>query len=435
MSLFVPQARVASSRERRPMLTVFAIAAVAVAGGESRADGLSPIAGAFGETKPIIDLRLRTETVEQEPLADDAHATTLRLRAGFETGKAWNTALLIEGEGIMPIGKSYRPDPMIPEMTTYPVVADPEAYEINRFQLANTSLPGTTITLGRQRIALDDQRFVGPVAWRQNEQTFDALRVVNRSVANLVIDATYFNKVNRLFGEKSPQGDYEGDSGLLNVGYQTKVGKITAFGYLLDFENIVGVPAAVRDSTATYGLRFAGEKPVGKIKLAYAASYATQSDYADNPLTFDLDYKMAELTATFRQYSLGVGKEIMEGDLVAPGVTKGFTTPLATLHKFQGWADKFLTTPGNGLEDLYATAGVTLKGVGALDTVAAVVSFHDYETERTSADFGKEWNFSLSTKFKRAALLLKYAEYEEGAVALGSPRNTDKVWAQLEFLW
>ena len=435
MSLNVPRTRVAS-RGRPLMLTSLAITAIAVCvAAKSRADGLSPIAGAFGETKPIVDLRLRTETVEQEPLANDAHATTLRLRAGFETGKAWNTALLIEGEGILPLGKSYRPDPMIPEMTTYPVVADAETYEINRFQLTNTSLPGTTITLGRQRIALDDQRFVGPSPWRQNEQTFDALRVVNRSVANLVIDATYFNKVNRVFGERSPQGDYEGDSGLINVGYQTKIGKITAFGYLLDFENIEGVPAAVRDSTATYGLRFAGERPVGKVKLAYAASYATQSDYADNPLTFDLDYKMAEFTVTFRQFSLGAGKEIMEGDLLAPGVTKGFTTPLATLHKFDGWADKFLTTPGNGLENQYVTGGVTLKGVGALDTVAAIVTYRDFEAERISADFGEEWDFSLSTKFKRATLLLKYATYEEGEVALGSPRNTDKLWAQLEFVW
>ena len=72
--------------------------------------------------------------------------------------------------------------------------------------------------------------------WRQNEQTFDALRVVNRSVANLVLDATYFDRVNRVYGPDSPQGHYKGDSFLLNAGYQTKVGKISAFGYLLDFE-------------------------------------------------------------------------------------------------------------------------------------------------------------------------------------------------------
>jgi hypothetical protein len=392
------------------------------------ADGANPLKGALGETKPIADLRLRSESVDQFGIADDAHAITLRARLGFETGKAWNTALLVEGEGTVPLRDDYRPDPAVPTRLNYPVVPDPENYELNRFQLVNTSIPGTTITLGRQRIALDDQRFVGPVGWRQNEQTFDALRIVNRSVARLVIDATYFNRVNRIFGHDSPQGRYEGDSALLNAGYQTKVGKITAFSYLLDFEDVVGVPAAVRDSSATYGLRFAGEAPAGKLKLTYAASYATQSDHADNPLQFDLDYLAGEFGVAFRQYSFGVGAELLEGDGV-----KGFTTPLATLHKFQGWGDKFLATPPNGLRDVYANAGVTLKGVGPLETLAAVVSFHDYGAEAVSADYGQEWNLSLAGKWKRFNVMLKYADFEEGVLA--TARNTEKLWAQLEFVW
>jgi hypothetical protein len=316
------------------------------------------------------------------------------------------------------------------------VVADPEAYEINRFQLTNTSLPGTYPNARRQRILLDDQRFVGNVGWRQNEQTFDALRAVNRTVTNLVLDATYLNRVNRVFGDDSPQGDYKGDGFLLNAGYQTKIGKISAFGYLLDFDPLVITPAGlnpVRDSTSTYGLRFAGEKPLGKIKLAYAASYATQTDYKDNPLDFDLGYKFAELTATFRQFGLGVGTEILEGDGV-----KGFTTPLATLHKFQGWADKFLTTPPNGIEDKYVNATVTLKGVSVFDTLGVVASFHEYEAEHISRDYGDEWNISLAAKHKRFNLMLKYATYEEGPPVTGVPpiaRSTDKFWAQMEFIW
>ena len=85
-------------------------------------------------------------------------------------------------------------------------------------------------------------------------QTFDAFRIVNKSIENLVLDATYLDKVNRVFGEDSPQGDYEGNSVLLNAGYQTKIGKLTGFGYLLDFEPVPGVPAAVRDSSSTYSL-------------------------------------------------------------------------------------------------------------------------------------------------------------------------------------
>jgi hypothetical protein len=394
----------------------------------AHADDADSLKSALTATKPIIDLRLRAENVDQDGLLDDAHATTLRLRAGFETGKAWNTSLLVEGEGIVPIQTDYRPDPMVPTMTTYPVVPDAEAYEINRFQLVNTSLPGTTLTLGRQRIALDDQRFVGPVGWRQNEQTFDAFRVVNKSVKNLVIDATYFNKVNRLFGEDSPQGDYEGDSALLNLSYATKYAKITAFNYLLDFENIVGVPGAVRDSTSTLGLRVAGDVPVDAVKLSYAVSYAQQDDYADNPLNFDLDYKLAELTASYRQFSLGYGVELMEGDGI-----KGFSTPLATLHKFQGWADKFLGTPVNGLDDRYLTAGVSLKKVLGLETLGLIASHHDYETERTGVDFGSEINLSIAAKVRKVNVLLKFADYEQGAT--GSPLDTQKVWGQVEFVW
>ncbi|MBC8027071.1 MAG: alginate export family protein [Steroidobacteraceae bacterium] len=393
----------------------------------ARADGAG-LKEALSKTKPLIDLRLRVENVDQDPLVNDAEATTFRARLGFETGKFGNTSLLVEGEAVMLIQNDYRPDPAVPTMTTYPVVPDPEAYELNRFQITNTSLPGTTLTLGRQRIALDDQRFVGPVGWRQNEQTFDALRVVNKSVKNLVLDATFFNRVNRIFGKDSPQGVYEGDSGLFNAGYQTKIGKISGFAYLLDFESVAGIPAAVRDSTSTYGLRFAGEKPVGKVKLAYLASYATQTDYADNPLDFDLAYRTEEISVTFGKFTFGVGEEVFEGNGV-----KGFTTPLATLHKFQGWADKFLATPPNGIEDRYVNFGAGFKAVGPFETLGMVVSYHDYNAERIDAYYGDEINVSLAVKHKKLSAMLKFADYEQGALA--TARDTQKLWAQVEFVW
>jgi len=388
----------------------------------------SDLKTALTATKPILDARLRTEDVDQAGLANDANATTLRLRLGFETGKAWNTALLVEGEAVIPIENDYRPDPLVAEKVNYPVVADPEAYELNRFQLVNTSLPGTTLTLGRQRILLDDQRFVGNVGWRQNEQTYDGFRVVNKSVKNLVLDATWLNRVNRVYGPDSPQGAYQGDSVLLNASYQTKIGKLTGFGYLLQFDDIVGVPAAVRDSTSTYGLRFAGDRQAGKFKYGYIASWATQSDAGDNPLSFDLGYENFELSATYQQFGLAAGIEILEGNGV-----KGFTTPLATLHKFQGWADKFLTTPANGIEDTYVNALVNLKSVGGLDTLALVVGYHDYQAEHVSADYGSEVNASLAAKFKKLNFMLKYADYRQGVLA--SARDTTKTWLQVEFAW
>jgi hypothetical protein len=419
----------ASGTSRQGTGLAISLAALAIASiNQAHAEDAGALGSAFKQSKFILDTRLRTEDVEQEPLAEDASAMTFRARLGFETGKAWNTSLLVEGEGVIPIDDDYRPDPSVPTMTTYPVVADPESYAINRLQLVNTSLPGTTMTLGRQRIVHDDHRFVGNVGWRQNEQTFDAFRIVNKSVKNLVLDATYLNRVNRVFGEDSPQGTYKGDSVLLNASYQTKIGKLTGFGYLMEFDPIPNVAAALGDSTSTYGLRFAGEAPAGKLKLGYIASWATQSDAGDNPLTFDLDYLNAELSASWQQYGLGIGMEVLDGDGF-----KGFTTPLATLHKFQGWADKFLGTPVNGIEDTYVNATANFKAVGGLDTLGLVLSYHDYEAEEISADYGSEWNASVAAKLKKVSFMLKYADYEEGV--LPTALDTRKLWMQVEFVW
>ncbi len=400
------------------------VVAAVLSGGVATGADFGPIGGAIGETKPIIDTRLRFEDVDQEPMAEQAEALTLRARLGFETGKAWETALLVEGEFVWPWISDY--NSTINGKTQYPVVADPESYEFNRLQLMNTSLPQTTITLGRQRINLDDQRFVGNVGWRQNEQTYDALRVVNKSITNLTFDVTYLDQVNRVFSKDSPQGRYEGDSFLGNVSYQFPIGKLTAFGYWLEFDPIPNVAAAVRDSSQTYGLRFAGERPLRKLKLAYAASYATQEQYSDNPLNFDNDYYLLELTGTYRQYYVGLGWEVLGGNGV-----KGFTTPLATLHKFQGWTDKFLTTPVDGIDDRYLNAGFTLKGVGPLDTLGLQASWHDYQAERTSQDYGTEINLQLQAKWKRFTGLLKYADYSTD----GLFTDTSKFWMQVEYVW
>jgi hypothetical protein len=411
-------------------IRLLAVCTAILGAAQASADGLDPIVGALGEWKPIIDVRLRYEGVEQAPIVRDADAYTIRARLGVETGKAWNTALLVEGEFVEALVEDYNSTTNL--RTRYPVVVDPENEEINRLQLTNTSIDQTAITLGRQRINLDDQRFVGAVGWRQNEQTFDALRVVNRSVANFAVDVTYFNRVNRIFGKDSPQGKYRGDNFLGNIAYQTKFGKATAFSYLLKFDPLRNGPVGMRnssrnESTATYGVRFAGDKPVGPIKLTYAASYATQEDYGDNLLNFENEYYLAELTAGFRQFSAGLGYELLDGNGV-----KGFTTPLATLHKFNGWADRFLVTPANGLEDVYASVAWTTKGLGPFDTVSATAIYHEFESSRRAVhQEGSELNLLLSAKYQRFTGIVKYADYESD----GLSTDLKKIWLEVGFVW
>jgi hypothetical protein len=411
---------------KRVLINALVLGSMAAA---AQADGLDPLVGAFGETKFLADARLRFESVDQEPLAEEASAMTLRARLGFETGKAWATSLLVEGDAIWPLVTDY--NSTTNGKTLYPVVADPEGYEFNRLQLTNTSIIDTTITLGRQRIVLDDHRFVGNVGWRQNEQTYDGLRVVNKHIPNVTIDVSYVNQVNRIFGPDglpgANDGRFTGDTFLANVAWQLPLGKLTGFGYLVEFEQ---APVPMRDTTQTFGLRFQGEKPLAKIKLGYIASWARQADRGANPLDFSNQFYLAELTATFRQYSAGAGYEVLEGDGV-----KGFSTPLATLHKFQGWADKFLTTPVNGLEDKYINLGYLKKGFGPLETFSVALSWHDYDSERLSINYGEELNLQLQGKFRRFTGTLKYADYNAAASTPLAVRDTSKFWAQLDFTW
>jgi hypothetical protein len=400
----------------------------------ARAEDASSLADALGRSTSILDTRVRFETVDQDPMAQDAEATTFRARLGFETGKLAQTALLAEGEFVWPWVDHYRGDSSTMDRAAYPIVADPESQEINRLQLTNTTLPGTTVTVGRQRIALDDHRFIGNSPWRQNEQTFDGLRIVNRTIADLTVDVSYLSQANRVFGRESPQGRYRGDMYLFNLAYQAAPGKITGFAYLFDLDPLTrfpGLAAAqaaalnpVRVSTETYGARFAGDRQAGKIKVGYIASYATQRDYGQNPFDFSLDYALLELTGTYRQFSIGGGYESLQGN-----GTVGFSTPLGTLHRFQGWADKFLTTPPNGIDDAYVTASASFKDVGSLDAVTAIVTYHDYDAEHISQSYGSEIDLQLQAKWGHCSAAIKYADYQADHLLT----DTAKLWVQFEY--
>jgi hypothetical protein len=398
-----------------PVLAALASACVMTAG-PARAEG-SDLSRALDATKPIVDLRLRLETVEQAGIAPEARALTLRGRIGFETGSLWKTTLLAEGRLLAPLDSDY--NSTVNGKTQFPVVADPEVYGLNRLQLTNTALPGTTIVLGRQRLNLDDQRFIGSVGWRQNEQTIEGLRVTNKSIPKLTLDFTFLDRVNRVFGPDSAVGRYRGNSYLGNGAYQTRWGKLSGFAYLVRFDE------APTDSSQTFGLRFAGERRFGGIALTYAASYAYQEEYGNNPLNYDDDYGALEAGVTLLGLNVAAGVDLLAGNGV-----KGFTTPLATLHAFDGWADKFLTTPANGLEDRYGTLGYTMKSLWVFDSVSAKLTYHKFGSQRLSIDYGTEVDAQLIFKIRRYAAMVKYADYNADSFAT----DTRKFWVQLEYV-
>ena len=122
-----------------------------------------------------------------------------------------------------------------------------------------------------------------------------------------------------------------------------------------------------------------------------------------------------------------IGWEHLGGDGVS-----GFQTPLATLHAFNGWADKFLVTPANGLDDRYASVSGKF-GRGKFEgKLGWTVAFHDFNADRGGADYGREWDASLSFPLPAGfSGLVKLADYRSDGFA----RDTRKLWLQVERTW
>lgn len=378
--------------------------------------------------EPIADARLRLELVDQDGLAEDAEALTLRLRAGAQW-RSGDWSILGEAEGVAALSEHY--DSGLNGKTQYPVVADPENIELNRLQLQYRGLPKSTITLGRQRINLEDQRFVGAVGWRQNEQTFDAVRLEYGDPKGFRADLAFSWSARTIWGidgTRARQQAIGGTNVFATVSHPTRLGALSAFAFLVDQDE--AAVQGYRLSSQTYGLRLAGSRPVSKAaRISYVLSFARQSDFHRNPNNYSADYWLAELGAELGGLKLGLGHERLGAD---EGVAlTSFQTPLATLHKFQGWADKFLTTPPNGMRDWYGSAGYGWKGVLGLDAVNAIVVYHDFRSDRLGQHYGHEWDAQLSAKKGRWTATAKLADYDADEFAT----DTAKFWLQLEWAY
>lgn len=352
-------------------------------------------------------LRYRYENVDQSGIAEQAHASTLLTRINYTTATLKGVSALLEFDNVTEIGNDNY-NSTVNGHTDHPVVADPKGTEVNQasLQFKNKELH---VVAGRQRINLDDQRFVGGVAWRQNEQTFDGYRVVYKPTESLKFDYSYVFNVNRIFGEDSNKSDLHGKLHFANAAYQVnKQFNVSVFAYLYDFD------AALASSTQTMGVRATGQL---SDSLSYTLSYATQQDYADNPNSFDADYILAELKGKVSKLGWKVGYELLGSDN-----NIGFSTPLATGHKFQGFADKFLATPGNGLADLYF--GVN----GQLADIKLSATYHFFDSDAQSIDYGQELDLTAAYALSsNCNVLFKYAMYNADDYAT----DTDKVWLML----
>ena len=416
-----------NNKHTTSFLALFALASGAYSLSADPVEGfLDEQFGKLEEAVPgkfTLNARLRYEDfdLDRGNANDDRDGTSLRVRYGYKTPDFNGLTGFVEGETLTRVGGD--PDEI------HPLDEAGDGSDLNQLWVQYKHAEYGHAKFGRQIYTLDDHRFIGHVGWRQNIQTFDAATGTITPIKGLSINPFFFDQVNRVNAD-----EVDLDAKGINVSYKyANWLKLTGFIYNIESDDSTQTTEAFGNDTI--GVRATGSYPVTEdVTLKYAFSYASQDSAGDynntaaNQQDYDnADYYAGDVSATFMGVTVGGGFEILEPE---------FRTPLATVHKFNGFADVFATSSltgfRNGLEDIYVYAGYTIP-VG--NGVKTKVVYHEFDTESGGAagqDGGDEIDLVASYKWnKYFNTVLKYGDYSEDG-GIGGAGAFDKTMFTIE---
>ncbi len=398
-----------SARHRSAISSAVLLAALCTAGAATAGEP-APRTGASDDHETTLrqaleggvldlDLRYRLEWVDDAAFDEDALASTLRGALGYETGSFRGFSAVVTFETVTAIGNDelYNDrgaDGLGNGVTDRPVVADAEIVEVDQLFLGWRGSHGLGLKAGRFGYTLDNQRFIGTAAWRQNHRSYEALAFEAGSPSTLRTRYAYFARSYFNTG-----ASFDLDAHILHLSRSLgNVASAAAYAYLVDWHD------ADRShlSSATYGLRLVGgpgDRPSG---LLWFAELARQLDHGDTPRGFALDYAHLGLGVRRGAWSVQAAWELKDGD-----GTSAVQTPLGTNHGLNGFADRLVVTPPDGSHDLYLRIAMDRERWSWL------VAYHDFRAARGGAELGTEvdlqarWSAagSLSLWFKVAHYL------------------------------
>ena len=355
------------------------------------------------------EFRYRYEFVDQGNLPKDARASTLKNKTGVESGFFHGFRAGIEGEFVIDVGPEDFNN-TINGKTQFPVVADVQSAEVDQAYLESQNIPGVALLGGRYLENLDNERYVGSVAWRQNDQTFDGAKATITAVSAVTGLYAYIGNVNRIFSDELPVGNVASNTHLFHLESKPMpIGTLTGYTYLIDLFDLDPL------SNASYGGFLKGKQSVGHgFEYQYRLEYARQTNYGDNPVDYEVNYARIEQGLSWSGFTTALIYELLGSD---NGVA-AFQTPLATGHIFNGLADVFLVTPPTGLQDFYVEAKykVSSKSGGPLsyfDGLLVLAQCHEFRSAVQDLDYGSELDFYAYLPFRNGIYAqLMYANYQ-----------------------
>jgi len=153
--------------------SIVLLAAASLLSSAVLADESTSLASAVSSGEAGVNLRARYEMVDADNGLKDANALTARLRLNYKTAEWQGWSGFAEYDHVFHVIRDFNsgfgtsPD----KEGVYQTVVDPKGSDLNQLYLDYAFSDDWKLRVGRQRVLLDNQRFVGGVGWRQNEQS------------------------------------------------------------------------------------------------------------------------------------------------------------------------------------------------------------------------------------------------------------------------
>lgn len=382
-----------------------------------------------GAAEHSTDVSVRARLADASVAGETGRAASLLLRARLASRwtRQWST--LVEVDHVSSTWRDDHSDGR--RLNGKPLIPDVPGTELNQLAVRYRGAENE-VTLGRQRLEWDEQRFLGSDSFWQQDQTFDALALERRLLMSSRWQYLYIGRANRIFGRgrdlpehdypsypetDEPPGYYPDDYSL--AGEHRHDSHLTRLELNeWDYTQLVlyGLALDNRDqpsmSNDTLGARYRFSYQAHPLRYRLLLEVAGQ-ERPELPGRPQPHYYLAELAVGYQSWEWLGRHEVLGSDQ-----GYGFTTPIGSTYLFQGFAGVFAITPDDGLKDS------SLRLNWRAHPWEVSVRHHWFSAQTDGRDYGREWNIEVQLKPARPhEIALRYADFQGSSPYLPNQRR------------
>jgi hypothetical protein len=361
--------------------------------------GESPFPGRFEA-----EVRPRYNHIEESDRPLVTEGGTLRAVAAWHSAPWHGLRLTLEGIHAAHFGpERFNDDPARFATSPYPLLPDPRHTGWNRAHVDYSPIEGVRIRAGRQRLRLDNQRWISDNDFRQVPQLFDGVTVAHDLPANARVTAGHYTRIRDTSGDAQ-----DVKLTVLNAAWNPAPGHaVAAYGYFHDQPKTANFTGFADNSYRAIGVRAEGTAwRWGRFDVPYVAELAVQRPHGGGDRRIRAKYWRVGAGLATGAWTVRMDHETRGSN----AGQYGMQMPLTDFYGFNGWTLHFFTVPPEGLRDRWATLRY------AVGPLTLYVEGHRFRSDFGALDLGREADVGVTWEAGPGThLRLQHARYDPGS--------------------